>query len=173
MLIEASFSLRSDGRGSKRSFRITDLPPEWLVGFYPLETEGGSPFRWSYPTAAIDLPLPEGVYELTIGTRGIRDWPASLRWTFDGAEVPQDHIEYDREACRLRVASPLRGRRARRTLGISCLPWDVSDARRLGLPIFEITVVRLPAVTRPDHEPLILKRIAPGERPEDGEFRAA
>jgi predicted dehydrogenase len=122
---------------------IAQFPGEWLIGFHPVEEGEGRMFRWSHPVAGIDLPLSAGEYDITIDCGGIRPWPASLRWSLDGREIPSHAIEYETEVCRLRVRIEPVQRASRRTLGLVCLPWDVSDPRRLGLPVFEITCRRL------------------------------
>jgi hypothetical protein len=148
--------IRSEGEagimplpGPARHWPIAQVPGEWLIGFHPAEQGTGRTFRWSYPTAGMDLPLSAGEYEIAIDCGGIRPWPGSLRWSLDGREIPREAIEYDQEVCRLRVRIEPARRASRRTLGLSCLPWDVSDTRRLGLPVFDITCRRLdsPAAT--------------------------
>lgn len=128
----------------ERVLSLSEIPSDWLIGFHPAEPGDGRSFRWSSTAAGIDLPLPAGDYQLTINCGGIRPWPASLRWTINGREIPADDVEYTRDCCRLRVRLDERRRAARCTLGWQCLPWDVSDPRRLGLPVYEIECRSIP-----------------------------
>jgi hypothetical protein len=137
----------------------SQLPEDWLFGFHPIESLEGRTFRWSRPVAGIDLPLKPGDYEITVETGGIRPWPGSLRWSFCGEPIPAEQVVYGPTECRLRLTVPQHKRPSRRTLGISCQPWDVADPRALGLPIFGLgwrvasTPQDLQAVPEPqDHD---------------------
>ena len=119
-------------------FNIDDLPEDWLFGFFPAEPLNGRMFRWTRPVAGIDLPLQPGEYLLTLETGKIRPWPGSLRFTLCGQPIPPECIQFEEEQCRIRLNFPRLTRMGRRTLGLSCLAWDVGDVRQLGLPIFGI-----------------------------------
>lgn len=114
------------------------LPADWLYGFYPLEAIEGRHFRWTRPAAGIDLPIPPGDYEIVIDTGCLRPWPASLRWTLCGRPIPDADIHRAADRCHLRIKAPPLPPGMRRTLGWSCLPWDVPSPRPLGLPVFRV-----------------------------------
>lgn len=119
-------------------FNVDDLPEDWLFGFYPAEPLNGRMFRWTRPVAGIDLPLRPGEYLLTLETGKIRPWPGSLRFTLCGQPIAADRVQFEEDRCHIRLQFPLSTRLGRRTLGMSCLAWDVGEVRQLGLPIFGI-----------------------------------
>ncbi|MFV0445954.1 MAG: Gfo/Idh/MocA family oxidoreductase [Planctomycetaceae bacterium] len=111
---------------------------EVVFGFHPLEQHNGAAFRWSLPTAGVDLPLAPGDYQIEIVTGGIRPWPASLRWSLNGEVLSSDQVVFGERSCWISLSIPETRAGLGSTLGLSCNKWDIDDARRLGLPMFGI-----------------------------------
>ena len=136
---------------------IDEWPEDWLFGFHPPEAENGCVFRWSGTVAGIDLPLQAGEYIVTLRTGNVRPWPGSLRWTLSGRPIPDEDVVLDARSCRIRVTVPQRQSTERKTLGLSCRPWDVNDERRLGIPIFGLKIRRGSSLAdaEPDIDPAL------------------
>ena len=126
---------------------ITRYPLAALQNFYQIETELGSPFRWTQAEAAILLPMKPATHTVRIDMRPFRDLTRllddGLAFSINGHDVPAGRIRQEGRFLTFFV-----DREWLRTGHAQTLAWRIracpapGDPRTLGLPISRIWTYR-------------------------------
>jgi hypothetical protein len=132
--------------GGTGCWPVEALGPGAIVGVHGLEEWRGRRFRWTEPVVLLRL-LPPGPHELRLETGGLRGAPDTVvvAAVAGGRVLPRALLASDAEGT-LIVRCPGRWSAAARDgLVLVCGPLvparaGSSDTRRLGLPVFSVTV---------------------------------
>ena len=136
---------------------ITSMPEDRLVGFHEPEEWNGVNFRWSQPSAALQLSLPAPPCSLLIDTGRIRGKRCDFHFRIyiNANQVPDSSIRIDSGRIEFIIRAEWLKSGSRQTLTITSDPLKVdADDRKLGMPITSLRLVRVqdPFVWEAEHD---------------------
>jgi hypothetical protein len=126
---------------------ITRFPLASLHGFYQVETELGSPYRWTQNDASILLPMRPATHTVRIELRPFRDLTRllddGLAFTINGHPVPSARIQQEGHFLSFFVDGAWLRTGHAQTLAWTIRPWPApGDPRTFGLPLSRIWTYR-------------------------------
>jgi len=126
---------------------ITRFEEKDLHGFYPVEKEFGSPFRWTRAEASMCLSMSSVPHLIRIQMRPLRDlarlFADDLTFQINGHEIPRDYLQPQNRFFDIYVKADWLKPNGEQTLGWSIQRWPApTDPRHLGLPISRLWVMR-------------------------------
>jgi hypothetical protein len=124
---------------------ITRFRPTDLQGFYQLETEFGSPYRWTQTEASVRLFLKPGRCLIRMQMRPFRDLSRlkedGLSFQLNDRVIPQDRYVQEGPFLTLWADESLLDASGSQTLSLSIGRWPApGDPRQLGLPISRLWI---------------------------------
>jgi hypothetical protein len=161
---ETSLTLRSRWRDDLEEFRfrwhrflhrqaapigglISRFKPEDLRGFHKLETEFGSPFRWTEPKASMNLQMEPAPHHIRIQFRPFRDLTRlatdGLTFWINGHAIAPERYQYHPPFVTLPLDTRKLNPEGRQNFSWRIEPWPApGEVRQLGLPLSRLWVLR-------------------------------
>lgn len=136
-------------KDDSRTFRLTQLPDDWLEGFHAPELGLFGSFRWSQPTAAVRLPIGSGAIRrgplrFDVMLLPFRPWTEELHGQLslrlNRTVIPRESLQiHNRTISFTADAETLFDYHLQR-LELRCPAWDQvpQDPRQLGLPLSKV-----------------------------------
>jgi predicted dehydrogenase len=127
-------------------FNVAELPDDRLTGFHARETWQGRSFRWMGAAGMMRLDVPSGSYGVCLDTGGVvgpvSKRPVGIFW--NGHKVSRAGLRCDDGHLSFSVPAEWVVSGRQQTLTLTCAPVSLrnsQESRRLGLPIFGVTLV--------------------------------
>ena len=125
---------------------LADIDPERLQGFYGVEYEAGTYFRWAQPHAEIRLELPRAPYDLTVVSGHLWElWNGNLRIAVNDGPAQIAARDPENQIVTVQLSSNDFTRRGEQRIrlifdALDTNSWDSPEPRSLGAPITQLTL---------------------------------